>query len=143
MGSSSFAVLKSEHLEDNPVPVPRAARVCKGPHRYDGTIVNNKAIGYVPVTYEHQDFPRMVYHPNWGEKPEPEGAKFFMGAVTQEQMMSAHAAYEQARSEWRRHNRTKLVKSKSEFEALIKKGWLAKPPLREDNPQFDMDSDEL
>jgi len=141
--SDSFGLLDQVQLEDNPVPIARSARVCKGNHRYDSTIVNNKAIGYVPVHYEHQDFPRMVYHPEWGAKARPEAARYFVGAVTQEQMQNAMAAYNEAEAKWSRANRTKLAANRKDFDALLKKGWLDKPPLRKENPQFDMDSDEL
>ncbi|HUD64653.1 MAG TPA: hypothetical protein VMQ17_08750 [Candidatus Sulfotelmatobacter sp.] len=143
MSTESYAVLQVDKLEDNPVPIPRAARICKGPHKYDGTIVNNKAIGYVPVMYEYQEFPRMLYHPEWGARPKPEGARFFIGAITQEQMQNAMTAYQEAESKWARGNRVKLVGSPKEFDRLVKKGWLEKPPIRKENPMFDMESDEL
>ena len=141
--STSFGLLEQVQLEDNPVPIHRSARICRGPHRYDGTIVNNKAIGYVQVRYEHQEFPRMLYHPEWGAKPKPEAARYFVGAVTQEQMQNAMNAYTEAEQKWARSNRVKLVTSAKEFEKLTKKGWLDKPPLRKENPQFDLESDEL
>lgn len=140
---SNYTLLDQIQLEENPVPIPRGARVCKGPHKYDGTIVNNKAIGYVPVQYKHEEFPRMLYHPEWGAKAKPEGGRFFIGAITQEQMQNAMTAYQEAEAKWARGNRTKLVTNAKDLERLIKKGWLDKPPLRKENPMFDMDSEEL
>jgi hypothetical protein len=140
---STFALLDSQFAEENVVKPPRATRACKGPHRFDGTIINNKAVGYVPVTYEHQEFPRMLYHPEWGMKARPEAARFFVGAVTQEQMQNAMAAFNEADQRWARSNRTKLVQNAKEQERLVKKGWLEKPPLRKENPAFDLTSDEL
>lgn len=141
--ADNYAILQVDKLEDNPVPIPRATRICKGPHRYDSTIVNNKAVGYVPVMYEHQAFPRMMYHPEWGAKPKPEGGRYFIGAITQEQMQNAMVAYQDAEAKWQRGNRTKLVTSQKELDRLLKIGWLDKPPIRKENPMFDMDSDEL
>jgi len=141
--SSSFGLLEQVQLDDNPVPIPRSARICKGNHKWDNTIVNNKAIGYVPVRYEHQEFPRLMYHPEWGAKPKPEAARYFVGAVTQEQMQNAMNTYTEAEQKWARSNRTKLITSQKEFDKLAKIGWLAKPPIRKENPQFDLESDEL
>lgn len=135
-------VIPGENGLDN-VAVPRAARICKGPHKYDGTIVNNKAIGYVPVRYQHQEFPRMLYHPEWGANAKPEGPRYFVGAVTQEQMQNAMATYQEAEAKWLKANRTKLVETEKEFDRLVKKGWLAKPPIRKENPAFDLSSDEI
>jgi len=140
---SNYQLLDQIQLEENPVPIPRAARVCKGPHRYDGTIVNNKAVGYVPVQYKHEEFPRMLYHPEWGAKPKPEGGRFFIGAITQEQMQNAMTAYQEAETKWARSNRVKLVTNAKDLERLIKKGWLDKPPIRKENPLFDMESEDL
>lgn len=125
--------------------LPRAARVCKGPHVYDGTIVNNKAVGYVPKVYDRSEheYPKVLYHPKWGHKTPPEGARFMVGAVTQEQMQSAMAAYEKAMAEWQRSNRIKFAKSAEDEERLIKKGWLAKPPQPKEAARFDLDSEEL
>jgi hypothetical protein len=125
--------------------LPRSTRICKGPHRYDSTIVNNKAVGYVGEVYDRKDheYPKVLYHPKWGQRPQPEGARFFVGAVTQEQMQSAYAAFEKALSEWRRTNRIKLAKNADEEKRLIEKGWLDKPPIPKDVKAFDLDSDEL
>jgi hypothetical protein len=149
MSSETYVVLPPNILPGenglDATALPRATRVCKGPHKYDGTIVNNKAVGYVGEVYrrEEHEFPKMLYHPKWGQKPEPEAARFMVGAITQEQMQNAMATYQKAVTEWMRSNRVKLVSDQAEAERLIKKGWLDKPPQRKDSPQFDLDSEEL
>lgn len=140
---STFALLDTLRGEDNPVIQPRATRTARGQHIYDGTIVNNKAIGYVPVRYEHQEFPRMLYHPKWGMTAQPEMAKFAVGCVTAEQFQAAHTAYAAALEKWQRSNRVKLVLNEEDQARLEKKGWLEKPPLRKDNPAFDLNSEEI
>jgi hypothetical protein len=145
--STTFGLLEQNIIPGenglDAVAVPRAARICKGNHKYDDRIVNNKAIGYVQVHYEHQDFPRMLYHPEWGAQPKPEAARYFVGAVTQQQMQNAMATYQKAEANWLKANRTKLVATEEEFDRLVKKGWLAKPPIRKENPAFDLSSDEI
>jgi ribosomal protein L15 len=139
----NFIVLPAELGEENPVRQPRAARNTRGHHRWDGTIVNNRAVGYVPVAYEHQAFPRMMYHPKWGMTPEPEMAKYAIGCVTAEQFQNAFAAYTKAVEDWKRKNRVKLAETQEDFDRLVKKGWLDKAPLRKENPAFDMNSEEI
>lgn len=143
MAQTNFALLETLRGEDNPVHVPRAARAAKGPHKWDPTIINNKAVGYIPVIYEHEEYPRMLYHPKWGMTAQPEMAKFAVGCVTTEQYQAAFAAFNKALETWQRSNRTKLVKDEAELERLTKKGWLDKPPLRKENPAFDFSSDEI
>lgn len=140
---SNYALLDSEYGEENVVKQPRSARATRGPHRYDGTIVNNKAVGYVPVTYEHAEYPRLVYHPKWGMSKEPDMGKFAIGCVTSDQFIAAHKAYSEAMEKWQRTNRMKLAQTEEDFERLVKKGWLDKPPLRKENPAFDMSSEEI
>lgn len=143
MSTSNFALLDTQYGEENKVQQPRLARNTRGPHKYDSTVVNNKVTGYVPVVYEHQEFPRMLYHPEWGAKSRPELAKFAIGCVTAEQYQAANAAFMEAEQKWLKGNRTKLVATAAEEKKLLAKGWLSKPPLRKENPAFDLNSDEL
>jgi len=142
---SNFALLDSQFGEDNVVKQPRSARNTRGNHKYDGTIVNNKAVGYVPVSYDpaENQYPKMLFHPDFGKSLAPEMAKYAVGCVTTEQFQSAHTAFAQAMEKWNRANRTKLVDDEKKEKSLITKGWLAKPPARKENPAFDMSSDEI
>lgn len=140
---SNFALLSTEYGDENNVQIPRGARICKGNHKYDPTIVANKAVGYIPVQYEHQAYPRMLFHPDFGLAQKPDIARFAAGAHTPEQYQSAQMAYQDAESAWARKNRTKLVHGEKEEAKLTKKGWLLKPPARELAVSFDMESDEL
>ena len=140
---TNFALLHTDQIEDNPVIIPRAARAAKGHHKYDPTIVNNKVVGYVPVMYVHQEFPRMMYHPDWGKAPKPDMAKFAIGCVTPQQWQGAFEALQKAESDWARRNRVKTVASAEEQARLEKIGWLLQPPIRKSNPAFDLNSDEL
>ena len=95
--------------------------------------------------YVHQDYPRMMYHPEWGKEPMPDMAKFGAGANTIQEAELRNIAFNEALHNWRRKNRTKMAGNAKEFEALKKKGWLDKPPVREsaNGIQFDYDSDEI
>jgi hypothetical protein len=140
---SNFALLETKRGKPNKIHRSAMQETTDQPHKYDPRIENNQAIGYVPVTYEHQDFPRMLYHPNWGKLAKPDMAKFAIGCITQDQFQQAFAAYQEAEQKWMRSNRVKLVESPEELERLEKKGWLLQPPLRKDNKQFDLNSDEI
>src|ERR1700735_2476459 len=96
MASANFALLETKRGKPNKIPRSAEQEICDGPHRYDGTIVNNKAVGYVPVVYEHQVFPRMLYHPKWGLSEKPDVAKFSVGCVTAQQFNAAFQAYQEA-----------------------------------------------
>lgn len=142
--ANNFALLDTEYGEENVVKQPRSARHTRGNHRYDGTIVNNKAVGYVPVVYEHQVYPRMMYHPKWGMKPKPDSAKFFIGCVTPDQFTAAFASYQAAEQDWMRGNRVKLAENEADEKRLTEKGWLLQPPLQKGNKaQFDLNSEEI
>src|SRR5690242_10991377 len=45
----------------------------------------NKASGYLEVPYTHQEFPKVLYHPEWGVKPQPKMSDFTRSANTVEQ----------------------------------------------------------
>ena len=143
MSSSSFALLDTKYGDENKVVQPRAARATRGNHRFDHNIINNKIVGYVEVQYEHEEYPRMLYHPNWGMEKKPDMAKFAVGCVTSEQFQQAFLAFQEAENKWNRSNRTKLATDKKHEESLLKKGWLVKPPIRKENPAFDLGSDEI
>jgi hypothetical protein len=140
---SNFSQVFTEQIEDNPVLIPRAARVAKGHHKYDPTIVNNKPVGYVAVTYVHQAFPRIMYHPEWGKEPKPDMAKFAIGCVTPAQWQGAFEALQKAETLWARKNRIKTANNEEDQARLEKIGWLLQPPLRKVNPAFDLNSEEL
>lgn len=160
MGSATFQLLETKRGKPNKVYKSAEQEICDGPHRYDGTVVNNKAVGYVPVAYEHQEYPKLVYHPKYGLTPPPDPAKFSVGAVSQEQIMNANLAFEAAMNKWRRENRTNLIaltenekirltpeeqleKLKAREESLLKKGWLLTPPKPKESARFDLGSDEI
>lgn len=161
MSAATFALLETKRGKPNKVARSAEQEICDGPHKYDGTVVNNKAVGYVPTEYkrEEHEYPKMLYHPKFGLMPTPDPAKFAVGAVTQEQIMNANAAYEKALGQWRRENRTFLVALTAEEEKLpkheqlkvladreerlLKKGWLVSPPKPKEAQRFDFASEEI
>jgi hypothetical protein len=159
MSAASFALLDTQYGEDNKIQQPRAARAARGPHKYDPTIINNKIVGYVAVPYTHQEYPKALYHPEYGMKPMPDAATFQAGAVTAAQIQNASQAFQTALEKWHRGQRIQIVTiSKNELhlpedeqlkalkereERLIKKGWLPAPPKAKDSARFDMASEEI
>lgn len=141
--SSNFMVLPSEHGEENPVRPPKATRNARGQHRWNPAIVDNKAVGYERVVYEHQEYPKVLYHPKYGIEPKPEEAKFAVGAVTVEQLQNAAKAYIEAINKWNRSNRTTEAKSREDEERLVKKGWTLTPPKPKPAEKFDLASEEV
>lgn len=140
---SNFALLETKRGKPNKISRSAEQEICDGPHRFDGSVVNNKVVGYVPVVYEHQVYPRMLYHPKWGMEDTPDMAKFSVGCTTAQQFQAAFQAFQAAEEKWRRSNRTKLAANEEEEKRLLEKGWLQQPPLRAKNKQFDMSSDEI
>jgi hypothetical protein len=140
---SNFALLDTKYGKPNKIHRSAEQEITDGNHRYDGSIVNNRAVGYVPVVYEHQVYPRMMYHPDWGKLPRPDMAKFAVGCVTQEQFTQAFASYQAAEQKWLRSNRMKLAENEEDEKRLKEKGWLLQAPLRKDNKQFDLNSEEI
>jgi hypothetical protein len=141
----NFIVLPAEIGEPNPVHQPRETRATRGPHVYDETVVNNKKVGYKGVTYDRSEheYPKMLFHPEYGMKPLPEQAKFCVGCVTAEQFQNALVSYQAALEKWQRSNRTKEAKDEKDQKRLLAKGWLPSPPKKKEAAAFDLSSDEL
>lgn len=145
MSSGNFAILDSEFGEPNEVRQPRAARNTRGHHAYDPTIVNNKAVGYVAKPYDRDanEYPKMLYHPNYGKTQKPDLARFAVGAVTQEQIQNAGKAFDAAMQKWMRENRTQEATSPEHEARLVKKGWSVDPPKPKEAERFDLKSEEI
>jgi hypothetical protein len=100
-------------------------------------------VGYVPEPYTHQEYPKMLYHPDYGLAPRPDIAKFASDCRTADQYLAALQSFQEAEQKWSRGQRTKQAKDKKDEERLKKKGWLLSPPAKPVTPQFDMECDEL
>jgi len=129
----------------NKITLPEGAEDALGNHRYSqrrDTAGNLE--GYVAVTYERaeNEYPKMLYHPDWGSTQEPLPQDFVGLARTPAEYSNAYETFNKAMQEYRRKQRTKLVKNLKDEKALSAKGWLLKPPVHESSKQF-QDSDEL
>lgn len=105
-------------------------------HIYDANInpETGKRFGYRTITKDFEEFPKMLYHPDWGLKPKPDIRDYSKGAQTPEAIESAQHAFSGAMKKWERGNRVKTVTEKDgkkELDRLGKIGWLTAPPKRE------------
>ena len=133
-------------LEDeNKIVVARDARRAQKNHVYNPNIdpATGKRIGYQEVHYEHQEFPRQLYHPEYGAAKKPNIQDYARTAKTSDEVEQANALYLAAMAKWNKSNRVKTVATKKEEDRLLKIGWMPKPPVRESTPAFDANSDEL
>jgi hypothetical protein len=128
----------------NKINIPETLEGALQNHRYVKAVdeQGNPCMAYEPINYGHQEFPKMLYHPNFGQKPQPKVQAFAAGATTPEQFEAALERFNVAMSGWNRANRTKLVEDAREEKALITKGWVAKMPTRP-IPVDSADSDEI
>lgn len=117
----------------NKIVIPDAAEPALQNHIYDANInpETGKRFGYRTITQDFQEFPKMLYHTNWGLKPKPDMRDFSKGAQTSEAIEAANHAYGEALKKWERGNRVKTVTDKKELDRLLKIGWLTAPPKRE------------
>jgi hypothetical protein len=101
-----------------------AQEIIKGPHIYDP--IGRK---YVRVAYEHQEYPKCLYHPSYGSKPAPSMNDYPVhGGMTDQQQRQVLDNYNAAVAKWQRSNRIKIVNSKADEARLIKKGWVVQMP---------------
>jgi hypothetical protein len=141
---SNFALLETKKGRENKVITPASCDAARGPHTYDRSVGHDgMVVGYVPVSFEHQEYPKMLFHPKYGAKPEPTAGKFTVGCVTADQYQQALVTFQEALAAWQRENRTKVATSEAEEARLVKKGWLASPPVRKLTAAMDPNSDEI
>lgn len=142
---SNFALLDTKRGKPNKIARSAEQEITDQPHIYDGTLINNKVVGYVPKPWDPAAnvYPKMLYHPNYGKKPKPEAERFSLGARTMEQIQAAADAYQDALNKWNRENRTFLALSDADEERLIKKGWTITPPAIKKQQAFDLASEEI
>ena len=128
------------------VHIPDELEATRQQHVWDDRRVNGEVVGYAPVTYdrEENEFPKLLYHPKWGEKMEPRQQDFARPNMTGPELEAALTAFNSAREKWQRDNRTKLVATPEAEKRLLEKGWLPKPPEnKKAQKAFAMDSDEI
>lgn len=145
--------MPGEKVERNTFVIRRRRNKVHIPPELEGALKNhiftkardedgNEINAYVEVEYVHQEFPKLLYHPNWGQKPMPKVEQYVGRASTPEQHQEAFEAFSAAMAKWQRENRTKLVQDAKEEKRLLGKGWLAKAPERPIAPGS-VDDDEL
>jgi hypothetical protein len=135
--------LKSKPADFNFTDVKMANMqgVCSKPHKWDGEEREYVETG----AYQHQDWPKMLYHPEYGKEPKPDMTKFGGRVNTVQEAEALNNSFNEAMRNWNRKNRTKIAHNHKEFDALKKKGWLEKPtvPLNTSGDTFDYESDEI
>ena len=127
----------------NEVHIPKRLKGAMTNHRF-GRVMDPKnqqvSMGYIREEYTHQHFPKLLYHPEYGQTPEPKLADYAAGATTPEQSVKAHEAFQAAFKKWQLKNRTKEVQDEKEEKRLLAKGWvlkMPKPPIAADAPESD------
>jgi len=129
--------------ELNEVHIPKRLKGALGNHRFGRAIDpknNQPTMAYISMGYDHQEFPKLLYHPEYGQAQEPKLAAFAAGCNTPEQSTQAHEAYQAAMTKWKKKNRTKEVLDAKEEKRLLAKGWVNKcptPPVALDSPESD------
>lgn len=106
----------------NKVYIPDALEGAKSTHVYARTVDENgqPGMGYVPVPYEREanEFPKMLFHPDYHKVPAPIHNDFKeLGAYN-----AAVAAWES------KYGRTQMAADKEDEDRLVKKGWRLTPP---------------
>ena len=92
-------------------------------HIYTDVQFENGAMGkaYVAVDYEHSDYPKMLFHPDFHREPPPNRNHH---KETYE--------WEMKFKEWREtYDRTQTVENPEDEQRLLAKGWLPTPPIIE------------
>lgn len=155
---SEYKIPKSEkeHFANPPVltkkvkikvHIPEELEATKTQHVWDGRrTAEGDLMGYQEVTYERSenDYPKMLFHPDYKKNPPPDIAKFVRPGMNPADYESAMALYQAELNKWNRGNRTKTVDDAKEEKRLLAKGWVDKPPQHEKlTKEFDLNSDEI
>ena len=95
-------------------------QIVRGPHEY-----NEDRREYYATPPSMAQYPKMLYHPEFGKKPAPKASDFvILPGMTAEQQTAILKSFSSAMEQWRRQNRMKIANSKAEEAILLKKGWL-------------------
>lgn len=110
------------------VHVPEILEGAQKNHIYTKAVDENgnPLMAYVEVPFDPaaNQFPKLLYHPDWGKKAEPTLASFARGASTTEQYAAALDSYNAAHAEWEKGNRTKVAENAKREAELRKIGWV-------------------
>lgn len=117
--NNTFVVRKPR----NKVHIPDALEGAKSNHVFARTVDENgqQGMGYVPVPYERSenDFPKMMFHPDWHKVPAPIHNDF-----------KELGAYNKAVTDWKeKYERFQMAQNEEDVERLSKKGWKDTPPV--------------
>jgi len=140
-GADKGTVVLQEDL--NEVFIPKRLKGALQNHRYgpamdpkNGQVSN----AYIACGYDHQEYPKNLYHPHFGQTQEPKIAEYSAGCTTPEQSMKAHETFNAAYKKWQMKNRIKEVAGEEDEKRLLAKGWVAKmpkPPITKDSVESD------
>ena len=122
--------------KQNRVFIPDELEGAKQNHIYTNVVDENGAPSraYVAMPYEREknDFPKMLFHPDFHKEPAPVHNDF-----------KELGQYNKALQAWqRKFERTQMADNEKEEKRLVTKGWLLKPPVV-DVPKDDPTSDEI
>lgn len=128
----------------NKIQIPETLEGALKNHRYVKAVdeQGNPCMAYEPIEYEHQEFPKILYHPDFGAKPQPKVQAYAAGSTTPEQFEAALERFNLALSTWTRGNRTKLAENRKEEKFFLEKGWLDTMPVKP-VAEGSIDSDEI
>ena len=107
--------------------MPRAAHPTRVNHRFvPGAPGSHEQGHYEPVAFDpaapENQYPRCLYHPNWGEREKPNRVDF----ETDAKYLVAKREYEQSD-----FVRTVTARNPTEEKKFLAKGWLPHRPNRE------------
>jgi hypothetical protein len=120
----------------NKVILPEDAEDCVKNHIYSNrTDSAGNREGYVAVEYEHQEFPRMLFHPDYHKVPAPHPNQFASPDKT--------GMFTPAEEEWKRkYDRIQVAENEKDVKRLTAMGWLLTPP-KSDIPAYDANSEAI
>lgn len=86
----------------------------------------NQVMAYVerPFDPAENQYPKMLYHPDWGKKAEPKVSDFARPGAPADQYETALQLFTSAHTAWEKGNRTKIATSPAREADLRKLGWV-------------------
>src|ERR1700728_4555371 len=85
----------------------------------------NELMAYVEVPFDPaaNEYPKVLYHPEWGKEREPNIADYAGAASTPAQYEAALKRYKAVHDKWERGNRTRTCEDRERENELRKIGW--------------------
>jgi hypothetical protein len=110
------------------VHIPETLEGAQTNHIYTKALdeAGNSIMAYIEVPFDvaENQYPKMLYHPDWGKITEPKISDFARPGIPADQYEQALSLFNTAHGDWQKSNRTRVVPDAKRETDLRKIGWV-------------------